>query len=34
MRMDLEYVDGWSLGLDLRILLSTIRVVLRGTRTR
>ena len=31
MRMDLEYVDRWSLALDLRILLATIPVVLRGT---
>jgi len=30
MRMDLEYVDRWSLGLDLRILLVTVPVVLRG----
>jgi exopolysaccharide biosynthesis polyprenyl glycosylphosphotransferase len=34
MRMDLEYVDRWSLGLDLRILLATIPVVLRGTGAR
>jgi exopolysaccharide biosynthesis polyprenyl glycosylphosphotransferase len=31
MRMDLEYVDQWSLALDFRILLVTIPVVLRGT---
>ena len=31
MRMDLEYVDRWSLALDVRILLVTIPVVLRGT---
>jgi len=24
MRMDQEYVDRWSLGLDLRLLLATI----------
>jgi exopolysaccharide biosynthesis polyprenyl glycosylphosphotransferase len=30
MRMDLEYVDHWSLWLDLTILLRTIPVVLRG----
>ena len=34
MRMDLEYVDQWSLALDLRILLATIPVVLRGTGAR
>jgi lipopolysaccharide/colanic/teichoic acid biosynthesis glycosyltransferase len=31
MRMDLEYVDRWSLALDLRILLATLPEVLRGT---
>jgi lipopolysaccharide/colanic/teichoic acid biosynthesis glycosyltransferase len=30
MRMDLLYVDEWSLALDLKILLRTIPVVLRG----
>jgi exopolysaccharide biosynthesis polyprenyl glycosylphosphotransferase len=34
MRMDLEYVDRWSLALDFRILLVTIPVVLRGTGAR
>jgi exopolysaccharide biosynthesis polyprenyl glycosylphosphotransferase len=34
MRMDLEYVDRWSLGLDVRILLVTIPIVLRGTGAR
>jgi len=28
MQLDLEYIDNWSLSLDLRILLSTISVVL------
>ena len=28
MRLDLEYIDNWSWGLDLRILVKTIRVVL------
>ena len=34
MRMDLEYVDSWSLALDLRLLLQTIPAVLsrRGAR--
>jgi lipopolysaccharide/colanic/teichoic acid biosynthesis glycosyltransferase len=34
MRMDQEYVDRWSLGLDLRVLLATIPAVLsrRGAR--
>jgi lipopolysaccharide/colanic/teichoic acid biosynthesis glycosyltransferase len=30
MELDLLYVDRWSPGLDLRILLRTIPVVLRG----
>jgi exopolysaccharide biosynthesis polyprenyl glycosylphosphotransferase len=30
MQLDLFYVDRWSFGLDLRILLRTIPVVLRG----
>ncbi len=30
MEMDLFYVDRWSLGLDLKILVRTIPVVLRG----
>jgi len=30
MNMDLEYIDKWSLGLDIKILLKTIPVVLLG----
>jgi exopolysaccharide biosynthesis polyprenyl glycosylphosphotransferase len=30
-QLDLEYIDNWSLCLDFRILLRTIRTVLRGT---
>jgi len=30
VRMDLEYIDAWSLTLDLRILLQTIPVVIRA----
>lgn len=30
IRLDLEYVDRWSLGLDLRILLRTLPAVLSG----
>jgi lipopolysaccharide/colanic/teichoic acid biosynthesis glycosyltransferase len=30
MQLDLAYVDGWSLGLDLKILLRTVPVVIRG----
>ena len=28
--LDVEYVDRWSPGFDLRIIADTIRVVLRG----
>ena len=31
VRQDLEYIDHWSLGLDLKILVQTIPAVLRGT---
>jgi exopolysaccharide biosynthesis polyprenyl glycosylphosphotransferase len=31
VRMDLEYIDTWSLGLDFKILLKTIPAVLRGS---
>lgn len=31
VRMDLEYIDNWSLGLDFRILFQTIPVVLLGS---
>ena len=31
IELDLEYIDSWSLGLDLKILLRTIPVVLKGT---
>ncbi len=31
VRLDLEYIDNWSLWLDLKILLRTVPVVLRGT---
>ena len=30
-RLDLDYIDRWSLGLDLRILLRTLSAVVRGT---
>ncbi|MDH3786789.1 MAG: sugar transferase, partial [Acidobacteriota bacterium] len=34
MKLDLEYIDNWSLALDLRILLRTIPAVVlaRGAR--
>ena len=31
VRMDLEYIDRWSLWLDAKILLKTLFVVVRGT---
>jgi lipopolysaccharide/colanic/teichoic acid biosynthesis glycosyltransferase len=31
VRMDLEYIDNWSLWLDFRILVRTIWVVIAGT---
>jgi lipopolysaccharide/colanic/teichoic acid biosynthesis glycosyltransferase len=31
VRLDLEYIDNWSLWLDLKILWRTIPVVLTGT---
>ncbi len=31
VRMDLRYVDNWSLGLDLRIVVRTLRAVVRHT---
>jgi lipopolysaccharide/colanic/teichoic acid biosynthesis glycosyltransferase len=31
MALDLEYIERWSLGLDLRILLKTLSVVAHGT---
>jgi exopolysaccharide biosynthesis polyprenyl glycosylphosphotransferase len=31
MALDLEYIEGWSLGMDLRILWRTVSVVLQGS---
>ncbi|MEW6049671.1 MAG: sugar transferase [Candidatus Zixiibacteriota bacterium] len=31
MRLDLEYIDNWSLGLDAKILVKTVPAVLKGT---
>jgi len=31
MRMDLAYIDNWTLALDLKILLRTVPAVLTGT---
>jgi len=32
--LDLEYIDEWSLRLDVRLLLSTLRAVIAGRRPR
>ena len=34
VKYDLEYIDGWSLTLDMKILLRTIWVVLAGRGSR
>jgi lipopolysaccharide/colanic/teichoic acid biosynthesis glycosyltransferase len=34
VRLDLEYIDNWSLWLDLKILLWTVPVVVMGTGAR
>ena len=31
MKLDLDYIDHWSLGLDFKILVLTIPAVLRGS---
>jgi len=31
MKLDMEYIDEWSLGLDLKIVLKPIRAVLNGS---
>lgn len=31
VKMDLQYIDNWSLGLDLKILLKTVQTVLTNS---
>ena len=31
MQLDLDYIDNWSLALDMRILLKSVPVVLTGS---
>lgn len=31
MELDMQYIDNWSLALDLKILLKTIPAVVRGS---
>lgn len=33
LRLDLAYIDRWSIGLDIKLMLKTIFVMLRGRRT-
>jgi len=33
VRLDIYYIENWSLWLDIKILLRTIPVVLRGDNT-
>jgi lipopolysaccharide/colanic/teichoic acid biosynthesis glycosyltransferase len=30
VKLDLQYIDNWSLGLDFKIILQTIGVVFKG----
>jgi lipopolysaccharide/colanic/teichoic acid biosynthesis glycosyltransferase len=34
MKLDLQYIDNWSLWLDIKILVRTIPVVLSGLGAR
>jgi lipopolysaccharide/colanic/teichoic acid biosynthesis glycosyltransferase len=34
MKLDLQYIDNWSLLLDVKLLLKTVPVVLMGTGAR
>ena len=31
VKLDTEYIENWSIGLDLRLLLKTVLVVLKGS---
>ena len=30
VKLDTEYIDHWSIGLDIRIILKTVKVVIKG----
>ena len=30
VKLDLEYIDNWSIGLDIKILFKTVGAVLKG----
>jgi lipopolysaccharide/colanic/teichoic acid biosynthesis glycosyltransferase len=34
VRMDLEYIDHWSLGMDVKLILKTVWVVVFGRGAR
>ena len=34
VRLDLEYIDNWSLGLDVKIILKTVLAVFKGIGAR
>ena len=34
VKLDLEYIDNWSIGLDIKILLKTVGAVLKGRGSR
>ena len=34
VKLDLEYIDKWSIGLDIKLLVKTIVVCLRGEGAR
>lgn len=34
VRLDLEYIDNWTIGLDIRLILRTVRVVVMGNGSR
>jgi lipopolysaccharide/colanic/teichoic acid biosynthesis glycosyltransferase len=34
MRLDLQYIDAWSLFLDVKLLARTVPAVLRGSGAR
>lgn len=34
VKLDLEYIDNWSIGLDIKILFKTVGAVLKGRGSR
>jgi len=31
MKLDMEYIDNWSLGLDFKIIVQTVPAILKGS---